>query len=89
MTSCWPTTPDLPNQVADATIGSFYDMREIPGIEKKPATRELLHWIRALMTEPGFDLKALSDERKIPLLGLLFKKSEDLDRAKRSLRQVV
>ena len=81
--------PDLADRVADAAIETFYQLRDIDGVEKKPATRELLHWIRALVTEPGFDVKELSDSRKIPLLGLLFKKSEDLARAKRALRQNV
>ncbi|MDP8224673.1 MAG: MoxR family ATPase [Candidatus Lernaella stagnicola] len=79
--------PDLADQIADAAIASFYDMRKIAGVEKKPATRELIHWVRALISEPGFDIKDLSDSRKIPLLGLLFKKSDDLQRAQRSLGQ--
>jgi MoxR-like ATPase len=81
--------PDLTDRLMGACIEAFYKMRDIDGVEKKPATRELLHWIRALMTEPEFDAKSLSDDRKIPLLGLLFKKSDDLGRAKRSLRQTV
>jgi MoxR-like ATPase len=81
--------PDLTDKLMGACIEAFYKMRDIDGVEKKPATRELLHWIRALMTEPEFDAKSLSDDRKIPLLGLLFKKSDDLGRAKRSLRQTV
>jgi MoxR-like ATPase len=80
---------DLSDRLMQACIEAFYKMREIDGVEKKPATRELLHWIRALMSEPEFDAKNLSDDRKIPLLGLLFKKSEDLGRAKRALRQTV
>jgi MoxR-like ATPase len=79
--------PHLADNLAEATIAAFYRLREIDGVEKKPATRELLHWIRALMAEPDFDPRSLSDGRKLPLLGLLFKKSEDLQRAQRSLRQ--
>jgi len=79
--------PDLTKKVADAAIAAFYRLREIPGVEKKPATRELLHWIRALITDDDFDVQQLSDDRKLPLLGLLFKKSDDLQRAKSALRQ--
>jgi MoxR-like ATPase len=79
--------PDLADQLADAAITAFYKLRDIPGIEKKPATRELLHWVRALMSEPDFKVADLSDNRKIPLLGLLFKKSEDLTRTQRALSQ--
>ena len=65
--------PDLANRIAEAFIRAFYRMRDIAGIEKKPATRELLHWIRALMSEDGFSPNDLSADHKIPLLGLLFK----------------
>ena len=73
--------PDLPGRMARAVNEAFFRLRAIDGVEKKPATRELLHWIRALMTEPGFDAGLLSSPRNTPLLGLLFKKSEDLQRA--------
>jgi len=79
--------PDLNDRIADSTIAAFYQLRDISGIEKKPATRELLHWIRALTGEDGFDPAQLSDNRKIPLLGLLFKKSDDLHRAQHALGQ--
>ncbi len=79
--------PDLPQDLARASVRAFYSLRDIDGVEKSPATRELLHWIRALSSEPGFDVKQLVDNRKVPLLGLLFKKSDDLMRAKRQLGQ--
>ncbi|HPQ70687.1 MAG TPA: MoxR family ATPase [bacterium] len=79
--------PNLADRIADACIEAFYRLREIDGIEKKPATRELLHWVQALMSEDGFDPKQLSDDRKVPLLGLLFKKSDDLLRARSWLNQ--
>lgn len=79
--------PDLSERLAAAANQAFYRLRAVDGVEKKPATRELLHWVRALATEPGFDASLLSDDRRLPFLGLLFKKSEDLLRAKRHLRQ--
>ena len=79
--------PDLSARLVTATSEAFYRLRAIDGVEKKPATRELLHWVRALATEPGFDASLLRDDRRMPFLGLLFKKSEDLLRARRSLRQ--
>jgi MoxR-like ATPase len=79
--------PDLADRVAEAFIMAFYRMRDIGGVEKKPATRELLHWIRALMGEPGFDPSQLSANNKIPLLGILFKKTDDLQRARSVLNQ--
>ncbi len=73
--------PDLSNRLAEAAIAAFYRLRQISGIEKKPATRELIHWTRALTTDPDFDVKDLSANTAVPLLGLLFKKSDDLARA--------
>ena len=61
--------------------------RAVDGIEKKPATRELIHGIRALSTDPEIGPELLADDRRLPFLGVLFKKSEDLERARRALRQ--
>ncbi len=77
--------PDLAKRVAEATIATFYKLRQIPGIEKKPATRELIHWIRALTSDPDFNVKDLESRTAIPLLGLLFKKSDDLFRAQKAV----
>ena len=72
--------PDLPEALARAALYTFYRLREFRGIEKKPATRELINWIRALRCDPDFDLKTL-DSGEIPYLGVLFKKSVDLNLA--------
>jgi MoxR-like ATPase len=72
---------DIDNRLAENVISSFYRLREIEAIEKKPATRELLNWIRALNADPDFKAKDLVKE-KMPFLGVLFKKSPDYERAK-------
>ncbi|ABK99843.1 AAA family ATPase [Pelobacter propionicus] len=72
--------PDLSDDLARASISAFYRLRDIEGIEKKPATRELLNWLRALRADPDFRFEALADEA-LPYLGVLFKKSSDLERA--------
>ena len=36
------------------SIATFYRLREIDSVEKKPATRELINWIRALDADPDF-----------------------------------
>jgi MoxR-like ATPase len=79
--------PDVAERLLGAATDAFYRLRGFDGVEKKPATRELIHWLRALSTEPGLDPALLADDRQVPFLGLLFKKSEDLERAKRALRQ--
>ena len=72
--------PDLNDDLARSFISAFYRLRKIEGIEKKPATRELLNWVRALQADPDFRIEALADE-VLPYLGILFKKSSDLERA--------
>jgi hypothetical protein len=68
--------PHLERDLTQACIDTFYHLREIPGVEKKPATRELINWIRALRSDPGFQPKKLGKE-EVPYLGVLFKKSAD------------
>jgi len=72
--------PDLSDDLAGACIKAFYRLRTINGVEKKPATRELLNWIRALRADPDFRQEALA-EQAAPYLGILFKKSTDLEKA--------
>ncbi|MBU1195579.1 MAG: MoxR family ATPase [Proteobacteria bacterium] len=71
---------DIDDTLAQNAIDAFYSMREIDGIEKKPATRELINWIRALNADPDFHARDLI-KGKLPFLGVLFKKSPDYERA--------
>jgi len=68
--------PDLDSDILDNAINTFYRLREIDAVEKKPATRELINWIRALQMDPDFKPKQLS-KGDVPYLGVLFKKSQD------------
>jgi len=68
--------PEINKELLDGTIRTFYRLREIRGIEKKPATRELINWIRALKADPDFRVKDLI-KGEVPFLGVLFKKSPD------------
>ena len=68
---------DLNTNLSEACLEAFYRLREVRGVEKKPATRELINWMRALQADPDFQLKSLKGGN-IPYLGVLFKKSTDL-----------
>jgi MoxR-like ATPase len=68
--------PDISRDLLDSAIKTFYRLREIRGVEKKPATRELINWIRAVSIDPDFKVKDLK-KGDIPYLGVLFKKSPD------------
>ena len=74
--------PDISKDLLENTVLTFYRMREFHGIEKKPATRELINWIRALEADPDFKAKSLI-KGDIPYLGILFKKSPDYTLAQR------
>jgi MoxR-like ATPase len=67
---------DIDKELLDSVVRTFYRLREIRGIEKKPATRELINWIRALRADPDFRVKDLI-KGEVPFLGVLFKKSPD------------
>ncbi|BBO84369.1 AAA family ATPase [Desulfosarcina ovata] len=72
--------PEISNELVDNAIDAFYRMRELEAIEKRPATRELINWIRALKADPDFKPKRLA-KGDLPFLGVLFKKSGDYERA--------
>jgi len=75
--------PEINDRLADSCVKAFYRLRQLPGIEKKPATRELINWVRALQSDPDFKPQKLERGGELPFLGVLFKKSEDLTNAKR------
>ncbi|MEW6187454.1 MAG: MoxR family ATPase [Thermodesulfobacteriota bacterium] len=76
--------PNIDQDLLDSAIQTFYRLRDIRGIEKKPATRELINWIRALKTDPDFKVKDLI-KGEVPFLGVLFKKSPDYTVAQASV----
>ena len=71
--------PDIDSNLMENAVATLYRLREIDAIEKKPATRELINWIRALKTDPDFNPKTLV-KGDIPFLGILFKKSQDYEK---------
>ncbi len=82
--------PDIDGDLMTGAVTAFYKLRELDSVEKKPATRELLNWIRALRADPDFHPREI-EKGAVPYLGVLFKKSQDFARAvaatgRRSLR---
>ncbi|MFO7785699.1 MAG: AAA family ATPase [Thermodesulfobacteriota bacterium] len=78
--------PEVAQDLLNSSVEAFYRLREIRGVEKKPATRELINWIRALKADPDFKPKKLL-KGDIPYLGVLFKKSPDYAVAQNSVRR--
>jgi MoxR-like ATPase len=68
--------PDISKDLMENSVRAFYRLRDVRGVEKKPATRELINWIRALKADPDFKVKDLI-KGEVPYLGVLFKKSPD------------
>jgi MoxR-like ATPase len=73
--------PGLKKDLLQAAMKTFYDVRGLPGIKKKPSTSELLDWIKLIVAE-DIPLKALqSTDDKIsvpPLVGALLKNEQDV-----------
>ena len=68
--------PDIEAKLLDQAMASFYAVRDIPNIQKKPSTSELLDWLAALSLS-GTPAEALKG--RLPLPGVLLKKNEDID----------
>jgi MoxR-like ATPase len=73
--------PNLKGRLVSEALKVFYDVREVPGIKKKPSTSELLDWIKLLLNE-DISPEALreKDPRKLipPLHGALLKNEQDV-----------
>ncbi len=76
--------PKINGRLAQSAIDTFYELRNLENIEKKPATRELINWIRALQADPDFR-NGDRLNKEIPFLGVLFKKSGDYQRSSQTI----
>lgn len=72
--------PGLKNQLVSDALRVFYELRDVPGLKKKPSTSELLDWLKLLLHEDiAPSLLRESDPRKLvpPLAGALIKNEQD------------
>ena len=73
--------PNIKKDLISEAFKIFYDIREVPGIKKKPSTSELIDWLKLLMTD-DVDAKTLKekDPKKLipPLHGALLKNEQDV-----------
>jgi len=73
--------PGLKGMLVSEALKIFFDMREVPGIKKKPSTSELLDWLKLLLNEDiGPELLKERDPKKLipPLHGALLKNEQDV-----------
>ncbi|MDR1616286.1 MAG: MoxR family ATPase [Syntrophomonadaceae bacterium] len=68
--------PGLERKLLEQAMDSFYMIRNIPNIQKKPSTSELIDWLQALVIG-GISPNKIKNE--LPFMGILLKKNEDLD----------
>ncbi|WP_260293805.1 AAA family ATPase [Sedimenticola hydrogenitrophicus] len=73
--------PDLKKQLLQQALEVFFELREVPGLKKKPSTSELLDWLKLLMAEdiPPEALHSGDPRQAIPPLhGALLKNEQDV-----------
>jgi MoxR-like ATPase len=73
--------PDISQTLVAEAMQMFFDVRDIPGLKKKPSTSELIDWLKLLMAdEIPEDLLANRDPTKAipPLYGALLKNEQDV-----------
>ena len=73
--------PDIKKQLLREALEAFFEIREVPGLKKKPSTSELLDWLKLLMAEDiSPETLHSQDSHKIipPLHGALLKNEQDV-----------
>ncbi|MDD2728140.1 MoxR family ATPase [Malikia sp.] len=73
--------PGLRDELLGAALKAFFDIRNLPGLKKKPSTSELIDWIRLLLAEeiPATSLRGEGQQITVPpLVGALLKNEQDI-----------
>ena len=73
--------PGIKQRLVSEALKIFYDIRQVPGLKKKPSTSELLDWLKLLLVEViGEDVLRERDPKKLipPLHGALLKNEQDV-----------
>jgi MoxR-like ATPase len=73
--------PGIKKRLVEEALRIFFEVREVPGLKKKPSTSELLDWLKLLLNEDiGPETLRERDPRKLipPLHGALLKNEQDV-----------
>ena len=73
--------PGLKKELLASAMKTFYDVRNLPGLKKKPSTSELLDWLKLLVAEDISAEALQSKDDKVavpPLVGALLKNEQDV-----------
>ncbi|MBI3558609.1 MAG: MoxR family ATPase, partial [Deltaproteobacteria bacterium] len=68
--------PKLEKQLSEHALETFYRIREMDRLRKRPSTSELIDWI-AVLKASGIALSDMQLDQKFPFLGTLLKKEQD------------
>ena len=68
--------PDIERELVDQAVVTFYQLRELPRIRKRPSTSELIDWISVLRRSGVGEERFV---RELPYLGVLLKKEQDVE----------
>ena len=73
--------PKIKKTLLDSALKTFFEIREVPGLKKKPSTSEALDWIKLLLMEDldPSDLKTQSNKLLPKLYGALIKNEQDIE----------
>lgn len=73
--------PNIKQRLLDEALSLFFDLREVPGLKKKPSTSELIDWLKLLVAEDiSPEVLHESNQSKVipPLHGALLKNEQDV-----------
>ena len=73
--------PNIKQRLLEEALTSFFNIREVPGLKKKPSTSELIDWLKLLVAEdiPPEALQNSDSKASIPpLYGALLKNEQDI-----------
>ena len=73
--------PKIKKTLLDSALKTFFEIRDVPGLKKKPSTSEALDWIKLLLIEDldPSDLKTQSNKLLPKLYGALIKNEQDIE----------
>ncbi len=73
--------PQIKKSLLDSALKTFFEIREVPGLKKKPSTSEALDWIKLLLIDDldPSELKTSSKKLLPKLHGALIKNEQDIE----------
>ena len=73
--------PKIKKKLLKDSLDTFFDIRKVPGLKKKPSTSELIDWLKLIVSDDiAQELLVSSDSKLVPpLYGALLKNEQDVE----------